>query len=204
MRRTLFTMLIALTVATHPSAARPFTGGMELTAHSVVPSTPRLTILGANPEQHERLELAITRFERAGLTLPPLVVSFHDDLGACGGHHGLFQPAFDPWLISICDSGMDAVYEHELAHAWEREYLTDDVRRAFMDARGSTTWADHSVPWNQRGVEGVAFVIQQGLSGSPLPAMLSAEHLSRLEAFELLTGRIAPRLVEWRSRAAEM
>ena len=53
------------------------------------------------------------------------------------------------------------------------------------------------VPWNQRGTEWAAVVIQQGLSGLPLPPALSNEARSRLESYELLTGKIAPTLVDW-------
>lgn len=197
MRRSLLTMLLTLTVTTNPAINGTVDLGTEHHQETAGRGEARLTVLDASPDQWLRLQSALERFERAGLILPHLVVSFHDDREACGGHHGLFQPAFDPWLISICDDGIDAVYEHELAHAWERATLTDDVRQAFMEARGSTSWADHSTPWNQRGVEGVAFVIQQGLGGSPLPPVLSPEHRSRLNAFELLTGRPAPRLIEW-------
>jgi hypothetical protein len=89
------------------------------------------------------------------------------------------------------------VYEHELAHAWERANLTDEIRREFVDFHRYSTWADPTVPWNERGIEGVALVIQQGLAGLPLPQSLSTEHRSRLAGFALLTGRPAPSFLEW-------
>ncbi len=72
--------------------------------------------------------------------------------------------------------------------------MTDDARARFMELRGYTVWSDHEVPWNQRGVEDAAFVIQQGLGGLPLPPVLSDELVSRLDAFQLLTGFPDPRL----------
>lgn len=158
--------------------------------------TPELTVRNATPEQYRRLLEAIHHFQTAGLLLPDLVVHFSDNIFACGGHHGLFRSELNPWQIKIC-SELDFVYEHELAHAWERANLTEETRRQFMEMRGYTTWAAKSAPWNERGVEGAAFVLQQGLSGLPLPPYLSREHQSRLEAFELLTSQASPRLLEW-------
>jgi hypothetical protein len=75
--------------------------------------------------------------------------------------------------------------------------VTDAQRVAFMDLRGLKNWGDRDTPWNQRGTEWAAVVMQQGLSGLPLPPVLSNEARSRLQAFELLTGRVAPVLVNW-------
>lgn len=158
--------------------------------------TPSVTVRIGSLAQRRRLEEALARFQSAKLLLPDLEVEFSDDEASCGGHHGLFQPGHAPWRIKIC-SPLDFVYEHELAHAWERANLTDDVRHEFMESRGYSTWTDLTVPWNERGIEGVAVVIQQGLAGLPLPPNLSTEQRSRLAAFSLLTGRRAPRLLEW-------
>jgi len=66
-----------------------------------------------------------------------------------------------------------------------------------MNLRGLEHWADQDVPWNRRGTEWAAVVIQQGLNGLPLPPALSNETKSRLDSFELLTGKVAPVLTEW-------
>lgn len=158
--------------------------------------TPVITVRNGTAFLHERLAEAVARFTDAGLLLPNLEVEFGDNRDDCGGHFGLFRHGPPPWKIQICSS-LDFVYEHELAHAWERANLTDEVRGEFMRLRGYSTWADNTAPWNERGVEGVAVVIQQGLAGLPLPAFISSEHENRLEAYALLTGRPAPRLLEW-------
>jgi hypothetical protein len=158
--------------------------------------TPAVTVQNASAAQLGRLVLALDRFRAASLKLPDIDIQFSIDESGCMGHMGRFDPGPTPWRISIC-SHLDFVYEHELAHAWERATMTDETRQAFMTLRGLTIWSDSVVPWNERGVEGVAFIIQQGLAGLPLPPVLGAEGLSRMEAFELLTGRPAPRLVEW-------
>ncbi|HSJ82724.1 MAG TPA: hypothetical protein VLA91_02775 [Acidimicrobiia bacterium] len=161
--------------------------------------TPELTIRNATPNQRRRLLEAVGRFEAEGMLIPDLAVEFRDDASSCGGHYGLFSSGFIPWGIKIC-SELGSVFEHELAHAWELSNLSDETRQQFMELRGYETWADKSVPWNERGVEGVALIIQQGLAGFPLPPYLSREHQSRVEAFELLTGQESPQLLEWCSR----
>jgi hypothetical protein len=163
---------------------------------SPVSLAPVVTVQSASASQFGRLALALDRFSAAGLKLPDMHIQFSTNESACGGRMGQFDPGSSPWRISIC-SHLDFVYEHELAHAWERATMTDESRQAFMELRGLTVWADSVVPWKERGLEVVAFIIQQGLAGLPLPPVLSAEGLSRMKAFELLTGRPAPLLVEW-------
>lgn len=157
--------------------------------------TPHVTIRGGTAEQRERLELALERFGDAGLMLPDLEVVFDPTKASCNGFRGLFQTGSSPWTISIC-SEAEWVYEHELAHAWEAVALTDEAREEFMALRGYTVWSDPAVPWDERGVEDAVFIIQQGLSGLPLPPSLGDEQLSRLAAFEFLTGFADPRIVE--------
>ena len=161
--------------------------------------SPHVTVHNATPKQLDRLALAFERFSSIGLELPDLEVFFARDNNSCGdAGHGLFQSAFTPWRIVICPTELDTVYEHELAHAWERANLTEQQRKAFMVMREYEVWNDRTVPWNQRGIEGVAFIIQQGLSGLPLPPTILSEHRSRLEAFEFLTGVSDPSLRTWK------
>jgi hypothetical protein len=168
----------------------------EAVPTSAVSLNPLVKVSNGSSHQHRRIQEAVVRFTELGLLLPDLEVHFARDTESCQGHLGLFQPQRTPWRITIChDAGF--VYDHELAHAWELANLEDRMRVEFMELREYPAWSGHDVPWSQRGVEGVAFVIQQGISGLPLPPVLGAEVRSRLEAFELLTGQPAPRLVEW-------
>lgn len=155
---------------------------------------PTLMIEGASHSQLKRLTLALHRFTGLGLALPDLEIRFVDRRDSCQGHMGLFETAPQPWRITIC-SEASFLYEHELAHAWEHANLTDAERMAFMEVRGRSTWSDPDVPWSERGVEDVAFVVQRGLAGL-LPPILHDEDRALLEAFELLTGRPAPILGE--------
>lgn len=157
---------------------------------------PTVVVLNAEVHQQQRLQEAITRFRSAGLSLPDLQVEFHPDTDGCGGHMGVFEPHVTPWRISICTQ-IGAVYEHELAHAWELANLSDHTRSKFMEHRKLKVWNTPGTPWDERGVEQAAFVIQQGLIDLPLPPTLSAENRSRLIGYSILTGTPAPRLLRW-------
>ena len=157
----------------------------------------RVAVHNATADDLGRLGEALMAFARADLELPSLDIWFHTDRRPCNEHHGVFRATSESSQIRICSSDIEFVYEHELAHAWVAAHVTDTQRSSFMNLRGLEYWADRDVPWNKRGTEWAAVVIQQGLSGLPLPPGLSNEARSRLESFELLTGKIAPVLVDW-------
>lgn len=190
--------LAALLLLLAASTSVPVTTSEETATGNaaVLWESPQITARGASPDQLARLELALARFAAAGLDLPALEVEFVDHPDRCGEYLGRFDSSQRPWTIVMCfPAGF--LYEHELAHAWERAHLTDEVRQAFMDLLGFTNWADPEAGWDERGMEGAAFVIQQGLGGLPLPPHPREETVGRLSAFELLTGRPSPLLVEW-------
>ena len=166
-------------------------------AESRASETPGFPYIGATPARDARMKLALERFADAGLKLPPLLIVFRSSVTDCGGAHGRFNPSTTPWTITICSDEIDTVYEHELAHAWDRANLSDFQRQAFMKFRQLTVWSSGESAWNDRGLEWVAIVIQQGLSGLPLPPVLGDETISRLKAYEMLTGGIAPKLSGW-------
>ena len=160
------------------------------------PQPARFTVHDATADDLDRLGDAAMAFATAGLELPTLDVWFHTNRQACGEYHGLFKATSESWQIRIC-SEITSVVAHELAHAWIAANVDGRQRSAFMNLRGLEHWADRDVPWNERGTEWAAVTLQQGLKGLPLPPVLSNEAKSRLAAFELLTGGIAPVLVEW-------
>ncbi|MGD2061157.1 MAG: hypothetical protein PVF87_09850 [Acidimicrobiia bacterium] len=172
----------SLTVEDHPAAGRP----------------AMLTVYGASDAQDRRLEDALRRFEEADLALPPLAVVFHDDQAPCHDHPGVFLSQPDPWEIHLCSESVEWVYEHELAHAWIEYNLGAQQRQAFMDLGSYETWNDKSYPWNERGTEGAAVVIQQAISGLPLPQVLS-DKTKRLhvDGYQLLVGDRSPRFTAW-------
>jgi len=177
--------------------------GSTVADRSVAEGTPPATSLdpsvmvgNATPTQQERLDLALRRFADTGLVLPDLEVVFDPTGDECNGGSGLFRWGVTPWRIAICEP-YDAVFEHELAHAWEAAALTDEDRDRYMALRGFTVWNDQSVPWGERAAEDVAVTIQRALSGISLPEELSTGQAERLLAFEFLTGMPDPRFAEW-------
>jgi hypothetical protein len=169
----------------------------EHEANATSDNTAGFTVHNATTDDLVRLSEAAMAFAAADLELPGLDIWFHTDREPCSGHHGLFRATSESWQIRICSSDLEFVYEHELAHAWIAANVEERQRSAFVKLRGLEHWADRSVPWNERGTEWAAVVVQQGLSGLPLPPALSDEAKLRLESYELLTGRVAPVLVEW-------
>jgi len=176
----------------------PLQTDVGTSVHAIGNQRPaRLSVHDATAEDLGRLGEAVMAFAAADLELPALDIWFHADRGPCGEHHGLFRATSESLQIRICSSEIETVYEHELAHAWVTVNVEEHQRSAFMNLRGLEHWADQDVPWNRRGTEWAAVVIQQGLNGLPLPPALSNETKSRLDSFELLTGKVAPVLTEW-------
>jgi hypothetical protein len=160
-------------------------------------SDARFTVHNATADDLGRLGEAVMAFGTADLELPGLDIWFHTDLEPCNEQHGTFRATSESWQIQICSSDLEVVYEHELAHAWVAANVEEGQRSAFLELRGLEHWSGPDIPWNERGTEWAAVVVQQGLSGLPLPPALSDDAKSRLESYELLTGKIAPALVEW-------
>jgi hypothetical protein len=156
--------------------------------------SPSVSVSGADSEDRTRLDEALAAFRENGLDLPDLEVRFYDDQSKCHGHQGLFQQSFSPWRLLIC-SDLQFVPTHELAHAWEAATLTDDDRARYVEARGLTTWDDPDVVWDERGIEEVAFILQQNLTATN-PRMTSTTWIERAAAFELVTGRPSPLNIE--------
>lgn len=195
-RLLVFGVLLALGTASGSAAVEgrpPTVEGRATAAQQAM-----LTVHGASDAQIERLEDALRRFAAADLALPRLAVIFHDDQAPCRDHRGVFLSHPDPREIHICSERLEWVYEHELAHAWIAHNLSAQQRQAFMDLASYETWSDTSHPWNERGIEGAAVVIQQGISGLPLPPVLS-DKTKRLhvDGYQLLVGNPSPRYTAW-------
>jgi hypothetical protein len=181
-------------IIAEPLQAEP---GPNVRSDNTPQPAARFTVHNATADDLGRLGEAVMAFATSDLELPRLDIWFHTDREPCDEHHGLFTATSESWQIRICSSDLGFVYEHELAHAWLTANLDERQRAAFMNLRGIEHWADRDVPWNERGTEWAAVVIQQGLSGLPLPPALSDEAKSRLKSYELLTRKVAPVLVAW-------
>ena len=153
-----------------------------------VSATPHITVVGAGEAQRATLHDALGRFREHGLDLPDLEVRFSGDQADCHGHVGGFDERRR--RVVVC-SELPFVLTHELAHAWAAANLDDTDRDRYLDARGLTTWDDREAPWNERGVEDAAFVIQQNLTATN-PPLSSPTWAQRAAAYELLTGSTSP------------
>lgn len=156
---------------------------------------------GASESDLMRVDAALARFEAGGLVLPPIQITFHEELGSCRGHLGLFHVSEGVSRIDICDREADFVYEHELAHVWIAHNVDEEMRMALEALLGFESWSDHNDPWNTRGVELAAVVIQQGLAGFPLPTEIPQQLLDRTRAYSLMTDRVSPQYAEWQERS---
>lgn len=159
-------------------------------------SSPIVDLRGGTDRQHRLLFEAVDRFTEAGLTLPQLQVAFTEGESSCRGHLGLFESQPRPRRITIC-STLDFVVAHELGHAWVSVEAGADARQEMLKVLGLGVWYSPDTPWNQRGSEHAAVVIQQSVAGLALPSTLGATRIDRLAAYEALTGRVAPVLVDW-------
>jgi hypothetical protein len=164
--------------------------GSQLPGDPSVSLTPTVTAVSANADDLDRIDDALARFRYAGLELPDLTITFHDEEASCDGHDGLFRESSGGWAIDVC-SDLDFVIPHELAHAWAAANLDEDDRARYLKARGLTVWTGGDVPWEQRGTEDAAFIVQQNLRGINI-APSSATWTERMQAYAILTGSPSP------------
>lgn len=151
---------------------------------------PTVVVNGASAEEQGRVDDALARFEAVGLLLPDLEVTFADDVAECSGHDGLFRDRVEPWQVLVC-SEAEFVVTHEFAHAWEAANLDDDDRANYMERRGLTTWNSPDVGWGERGIEDMAFMLQQNLMAGDVSATWD-RWVERTDAYAWATGRPSP------------
>lgn len=150
-------------------------------------------IYGADPRFRSVIEAAIERYESIGLELPPLRIYVHATQDGCQGHLGTFGQYGSTDRIDLCTEAKFYVL-HELAHAWEQQAITDDIRNAVMDETGLAAWHDRALPWLDSGAEVAANTIAFGLLDLPLTDMDVALFEVQLSRFRLLTGANSPRI----------
>jgi hypothetical protein len=151
---------------------------------------PTVVVHGTSVEQQGRVDDALAQFREAGLLLPDLEVVFADDVAECGGHDGLFRDRVAPWQVLVC-SDLAFVVTHEFAHAWEAANLDDDDRAHYTKRRGLTTWNSQDVEWGERGVEDMAFMLQQNLMAGAVSSTWD-RWVERTDAYAWATGRPSP------------
>lgn len=185
-------LALTLTVSIALSGASPLHSAVPLPPAVDAPSS-QVTVRDASHAQEERVDAAVASFDAVGLSLPDSVVTFVNSAASCRDNDGWFEPGAVA-RITIC-SDLAYVVTHELAHAWLEVNLDDHARERYLAARGLPTWNDHGLPWEARGVEDAAFVIQQNLM---IDRIVSCNDLwlGRAAAFELLTGARSPLQLE--------
>jgi hypothetical protein len=154
---------------------------------------PRITIDSTSPDWTRRVEWGIDRFRDAGLPLPAMAITVHDDDAPCGGNSGLYLPN-DPVEVHLCTPGpVDSrparlTTLHELAHAWAEFQLSTEEKAAFLELRGLEVWYDRQIPRHERGNEHAAEVVSWGLMDEMIPIIriYNAEPADLSIAFDLL------------------
>ena len=158
-----------------------------------------LTIDGSEWEGDDDLvRWAISRFVVAELDPPAVNVAFHDEIGACAGHPGLYRDQPSP-RIDICgfaniSTASKRTTLHELAHAWAHENLTDNDIDKFLRMRRLDTWAGPHAPWELRGSEHAAEIISWALFDRELELVTipNADMEATEASYRLLTGKSLP------------
>ncbi|MCL1594008.1 MAG: hypothetical protein M3132_06635 [Actinomycetia bacterium] len=147
---------------------------------------------GATSSQTASVDWALGRFEDAGIPLPTLEIRVHGSRAGCDDNDGLFTPRDGVDTIDLC-SDVPLILLHELGHAWDVTFATDDTRRMMLDAWGSDRWSGSDVSYRQRDAEKAANLIALGLVDSPLTESEARASRGMLQRFEMLTGVPSPR-----------
>lgn len=156
-----------------------------------VPPLPEIQVENGTNRQHEQVDEALRLFDEAGLELPPLVIRFSNDSEDCEGNLGIYrtQAIDEPAIVTVCTK-MRLTLVHELAHAWDDNSLTDELRRPFMDRWQVDDWNDKSAEWHDRAAEIAAHTIAYTLLlGEPTD---NPDILRFVCGYETLTGRELP------------
>jgi len=147
-------------------------------------------VFAKTAEQMDLAAWALSRFDHAGLDLPPVEILFAGrDEVACDGLPARTYLAMDPIQVRMCWTD-GFMLLHELGHVWEATHLPEKRHPAFMALRdGATSWAGLDVAWDARGREHAANVIAWGLLENPYPVSKTYPNpVSMIEAFRFLTG----------------
>jgi len=158
-------------------------------------ATPGIEVRGAGPAEADLADWALGRFEEAGLQLPDIIVTFHDDNDGCSGAAGLYTHG-EPAEVHLCVPAerptkvRKLIALHELGHAWAEHRTDGATRAAFLAERGIDVWIDTDQPPHLWGAEHAAETISWALMDEPVriiriydaaPDQLGA-------AYQVLTG----------------
>ncbi len=158
------------------------------------PADTRIEFVDLPADHVEIATWAVALYDEANLALPPIRFVYHgDDAEACDGWLGRHEVVADGSVIEICTSRtspqIEALFLHELAHAWCAHSLSDARRSDFQELRGCPVWRG-AVPWHERGAEQAAEILTWGLIDRPTGVVTIHDHgCDALEAgYRALTG----------------
>ena len=171
------------------AAALAGPGGRTESQPAPVVVADGIRVFGADGEHQRLVRWALGRYERAGLRVPPIDISFHPDTSGCTGHIGSWiRGQVNVCVVIVSEIARDDLL-HEMGHAWIDENVSATVRERFMRMRGLTVWNDQSVIWDERGFEHGAETMAWALGHRYIAPSIPDNAPDRLTAaFELLTG----------------
>ena len=156
------------------------------------PPTQPIEIVGMSADEVAATLRDVGLFAEAGLPLPAITITRHDDRVACNGHEGLHQTDGARSVIDICTESSGAwearTVLHELAHAWAFHFMTKAHMDAFQKVRGWQHWLDYDhAAWGDNGTEQAAEIMVWALSDHP-ERVVQIDHRS---CDELRAGYVA-------------
>ena len=179
-----------------PPVASPMAASRRLPVEIALPAGPaNETTIAGTARDIASVEWGIARFAEAGLELPAVAVSIHEDRVPCNGNVGYAVVGDAVAKVDICDDrDLVRVLMHELAHVWVDAAVDEATRAAFTEFRGAPTWND-SDNWydhaSEQAAETVAWVLLEGAMHLK-PRMTMKDPGSLRTGFTLLTGVTVP------------
>ncbi len=159
------------------------------------PANPTFVVAASEAADMDLAGWARDRFEAAGLDLPAVVITFHDDRSPCRGNAGLYHPS-DPVEVHLClpqdrsatTAKLTAL--HELGHAWAESQTTEETRALFLAVRGLDAWKDPARPAHLWGAEHAAETISWALMDTRIRIVRidDADEDALADAYQVLTG----------------
>lgn len=175
-----------------------------------------IAVYNGTPSLNEALAWGLSRFEMAGLEVPPIgSVTFTVQSAMCDDIRGRYRPTAMGIELELCIDEQTACWEdpaadpdicaghcpahvpgvlavvlHEIAHAWLDANVDSIDTDQFLEHVELEVWRDRDVPWDQNGHEHAADTIAWGLMDRDIEMLRIgqpiAEELAR--GFRVLTG----------------
>ncbi len=137
---------------------------------------PSIVVRAEDPLDTMMMWRAVAAFRQAGLDVPPVVITVHEnDREPCDGNRGRFTTR-DEYAIEICAQHANRRVEmrwryrtalHELAHAYTAITFVEDDINAFLQINDVKTWLDRKAEWEERGSEIAAESLLWGMGVEP-------------------------------------